>query len=47
VTRGGRRNTIGQPEDIANLVTFLASSTLAANITGETINCDGGIRPGC
>jgi NAD(P)-dependent dehydrogenase (short-subunit alcohol dehydrogenase family) len=31
------------PEDIGNLVTFLASDS-ARNITGQTINVDGGSR---
>jgi 3-oxoacyl-[acyl-carrier protein] reductase len=34
-------NRIGQPEDIANLVTFLASEK-ARHITGEVIKVDGG-----
>ena len=33
---------VGTPEDIAGLVTFLASSD-ADYITGQTINCDGGL----
>ncbi len=33
---------LGQPEDIANLVAFL-SSHLSNYITGQVINCDGGI----
>ena len=32
---------IGQPEDVANVVAFLASD-LARHITGQTINVDGG-----
>ena len=36
------RNAIGQPDDIARLCVFLASKS-ASNITGENINCDGGI----
>jgi 3-oxoacyl-[acyl-carrier protein] reductase len=34
-------NTVGQPEDLANLVVFLASD-LARHITGEVIKVDGG-----
>ena len=34
-------NRIGQPEDIAHLVTFL-SSEKARHITGEVIKVDGG-----
>ena len=36
------RNAIGAPADIAKLCAFLASER-AGNITGENINCDGGI----
>ena len=35
--------TFGQPEDVANLVAFLASP-LGGYITGEIINVDGGLR---
>jgi len=33
---------LGKPEDIANLVAFLVSD-LASYITGQVINCDGGL----
>jgi meso-butanediol dehydrogenase / (S,S)-butanediol dehydrogenase / diacetyl reductase len=33
---------VGRPEDVAGLVTFLASDD-AAYITGQTINVDGGL----
>lgn len=33
---------VGKPEDVAGLVTFLASDD-AAYITGQTINVDGGL----
>jgi meso-butanediol dehydrogenase / (S,S)-butanediol dehydrogenase / diacetyl reductase len=35
-------NRVGKPEDVAGLVTFLASDD-AAYITGQTINVDGGL----
>jgi meso-butanediol dehydrogenase / (S,S)-butanediol dehydrogenase / diacetyl reductase len=33
---------VGRPEDVAGLVTFLASDD-AGYITGQTINVDGGL----
>ena len=33
---------VGEPEDVANLVVFLASAR-AKNITGQTMNVDGGM----
>jgi NAD(P)-dependent dehydrogenase (short-subunit alcohol dehydrogenase family) len=33
---------LGQPDDIANLVTFLASDVVSGYITGQVISCDGG-----
>ena len=33
----------GTPEDVANLVVFLASD-LSSYITGQVIHCDGGMR---
>ena len=35
----------GQPEELAALITFLASAR-ASYITGETILCDGGVYAG-
>ncbi|MFC1945848.1 SDR family NAD(P)-dependent oxidoreductase [Chloroflexota bacterium] len=33
---------VGRPDDIANAVVFLASDSVAGNITGQTLSVDGG-----
>ena len=35
---------LGQPDDVANMVVFLSSDTLAGHITGETIIVAGGME---
>ncbi len=44
MTRKVALRRLGQAEDVANLVLFLASSERSGYITGETFECSGMLR---